>query len=519
MPPDFIRWIVTFYLKKTRTKIENAAGFHPGDRYLLPTHSLSWQHSEQLKWWRPFISDSHCLRPKLKPVLKLTTGRVSDIYPPVFTFLISILARVIAPLNAQPSGRVVGWPGGNHNPKRKQGKKRGPLLTLRVMIPMLSTVIAEKSTSRVVGWLLVFCCAAFAYSPCLVAQTLKPIESAPKPDVELVPLVPQTPSYLSRDPDSSYVQGTFELPTPSQVEPSRQFIDDAYKGLVTDSLSTIAEAEPQFESPEIDANYFDNLRLENFYDLAARPYQIYRSAEASIDFVSGSRTELEWIDFEWAPYLKREHQNGIVGSIQYHLLSGPQSVHLPPRLHDLMIGYQHRGTLNDRFSFDVASSVGIFSDFQGSIREGVRFPAHAVGILHTSFRSDLVFGVDYVDRDDYKIIPVLGFSWHDYNFTSLRYDLVFPRPRIEFTANEGHRYYLAAHLGGGTWDIEYPDGTGDVLNYRDYRVMLGSEKRYLDGSRHGLEIGYAFGRRLSMRESLDVLDFGNSFTVRLVSRY
>ncbi len=26
------------------------------------------------------------------------------------------------------------WPGGNHNPKRKRGKKRGPSLTLRVMI-------------------------------------------------------------------------------------------------------------------------------------------------------------------------------------------------------------------------------------------------------------------------------------------------------------------------------------------------------------------------------------------------
>ncbi len=43
------------------------------------------------------------------------------------------------------------WAGGNHNPKRKRGKKRGPSpypsLTLRVVIPKLSTVIAEKSTS------------------------------------------------------------------------------------------------------------------------------------------------------------------------------------------------------------------------------------------------------------------------------------------------------------------------------------------------------------------------------------
>ena len=57
---------------------------------------------------------------------------------------------------------------------------------------------------------------------------------------------------------------------------------------------------------------------------------------------------------EWEPYLKREQSSGLTGSIQHHFLSGPQNVDLPPRLHDFILGYQHRGRIGDFFSFDLS---------------------------------------------------------------------------------------------------------------------------------------------------------------------
>ncbi len=66
---------------------------------------------------------------------------------------------------------------------------------------------------------------------------------------------------------------------------------------------------------------------------------------------------------------------------------------------DFSIGYQHRDRLGV-FSYDVAASVMASSDFEGSSREGIRFPGHAVGFLSVGPRTELVFGVDYLDRGD-----------------------------------------------------------------------------------------------------------------------
>ncbi len=78
-----------------------------------------------------------------------------------------------------------------------------------------------------------------------------------------------------------------------------------------------------------------------------------------------------------------------------HLLSGPQTVHLPPRLYDFEFGYQMRKTINSTFSYDLSTMVGIYSDFEDSARDGVRFPSHAVGMFHPDPRIDWVFGIDY----------------------------------------------------------------------------------------------------------------------------
>jgi len=276
-------------------------------------------------------------------------------------------------------------------------------------------------------------------------------------------------------------------------------------------LLTLPEQESQ--------GFLDIIKIESFYNTSVRSYRSYRSAEQIISMLPTSNQEFGWFSLIGTPYLKQEEARGLNFGMSHHFLSGPIDLDLNPRLHEFILGYQIRHSTSDLFSFDCSATVGFYSDFKGSAREGVRLPSHAVGIIHLTHRTDLVFGVDYLDRDDIKLLPVIGISWHDYNHMSLRYDLVFPRPRIDYTVNDHQRLYLMGLLGGGTWDIELANGPEDIMTYRDYRVVVGNEKRYLDGSRRGVEIGYAFNRRLTLRESPVELNFRNAIVINFVSTF
>jgi hypothetical protein len=248
------------------------------------------------------------------------------------------------------------------------------------------------------------------------------------------------------------------------------------------------------------------------------PYSNYRADESSLTYLPGDGDQFGWISFEGQPYLERGYRSGITYATNMHLLSGPNVVPLPPRLYDFSIGYQKRGCIADVFSYDLASSVGVYSDFEDSARDGVRFPGHAVGMLHYSPETDLVFGIDYLSRDDYKLLPVMGFSMRPSRFERLRLDIVFPRPRIDYALSGGSRLYLAGRLGGGTWDIEFPSDANDVMTYRDKQLLFGLETRTADGEVHALELGYVFDRRLEFRTLNSQTDFDDAFVFRLVTR-
>lgn len=305
-------------------------------------------------------------------------------------------------------------------------------------------------------------------------------------------------------------QGQVDLNQPPPIEQTLPIKGDFWNQADPD-LMTMPDQESQ--------GFLDIIKIESFYNTSVRSYRSYRAAEQMIAMLPASQQEFSWFSLIGTPYLKQDRAVGLNFGMAHHFISGPVEVDLNPRLHEFVLGYQVRHSVGDRFSFDCSTSVGFFSDFKGSAREGVRLPSHAVGMIHFNHRTDFIFGVDYLDRDDIKILPVIGISWHDYNLMSLRYDLVFPRPRIDFTINDHQRLYLMGLLGGGTWDVELANGPEDVMSYRDYRVMVGTEKRYLDGSRRGVELGYAFNRRMTMRASPVILDFRNAFVINFVSTF
>ncbi len=256
----------------------------------------------------------------------------------------------------------------------------------------------------------------------------------------------------------------------------------------------------------------------SLYSLSVEPLKVYRSDESLISFMPGEGNQFGWLSFDSSSYLSRRKKSGPTANANFHLLSGPSSMDLPARLYDFVLGYQARSSLSEQFSFDASAMIGIFSDFEGSAREGVRYPAHAVGMFHTSPKVDWVFGVDYLGRDDVKILPVAGFCWHNPDRPQVRYQMIFPRPRIDWTLNSEVRLYLAGLFGGGTWQIEFPDDNNDVMTYRDFQMLTGIEKIRDDGSLAAWELGWVFGRKLEFRDSPNELYMDDAFVLRYVTR-
>jgi hypothetical protein len=58
--------------------------------------------------------------------------------------------------------------------------------------------------------------------------------------------------------------------------------------------------------------------------------------------------------------------------------------------------------------------------------------------------------------------------------------------------------YVSLEYANQAWAFEQNNGTGDVLDYRDYRVILGIERKIVGGLSHKVEIGYVFNRDMKI---------------------
>jgi hypothetical protein len=233
--------------------------------------------------------------------------------------------------------------------------------------------------------------------------------------------------------------------------------------------------------------------------------------------IAGSR-HLGMFSLESLPMVASGEGWGIVTGVGFHFLSGPTTTDMPPRLFDFQIGLQQRKWFTESLGYDISWRIGAFSDFEGSAREGVRYPGHAVGYWRQNPDLDLVFGLEYLDRDDIQLLPVAGMILTPR--PDVRLELVFPRPRAAYRLSRDNSVYVGGELGGGTWAIERVTKTNDVATYRDFRLMLGWLSHSDEGNAiSGLEIGYVFGRALEYRSNLGDTTFRDAVLIQLTHQY
>jgi hypothetical protein len=242
----------------------------------------------------------------------------------------------------------------------------------------------------------------------------------------------------------------------------------------------------------------------------------YRYSAASLDWIPGGGNQFGIFSIAWDHYQKAGINSGIGAGAAFQFLSGPDQTDMPPRVYDFSLAYQIRQRLGP-LAFDVCAAVLAASDFKGSARAGILFPSHAVGYLSVRPAIDVVFGVDFLDRGDIKLLPVAGLIWKPN--PEMRFELVFPRPRAVFQLTDEYRLYLSGELGGGTWAIERVALGDDLATYRDLRVCIGLEHIEKDGQWSAFEIGYLFERRLDYSSGIGDMRLDDAMLFRLVTTF
>jgi len=183
-------------------------------------------------------------------------------------------------------------------------------------------------------------------------------------------------------------------------------------------------------------------------------------------------------------------------SAAIHFISGPNQTDMPPQLYDIDLSFYGKMHITDRLSYDIAIRPGFFADFQGSAREGFRIPAHGVAYYRLTETTELVLGVEHLDRDDIAWLPVGGVVLRPDE--DWRLEAVFPKPRVMHRLDNGEAIYVAAEMGGSMWATERDWLVDDVATYRDYRIVLGFQTE-TDEHIKFWEVGYVFDRRLEYR--------------------
>jgi len=206
----------------------------------------------------------------------------------------------------------------------------------------------------------------------------------------------------------------------------------------------------------------------------------------------------------------------ITPAFNVRYLDGPLSPDLPPRLYESYVDFLWLPRLSQRWTGIIGVAPSYYGDFEVGTADAFRWTGKGLARYDwVPDRVQLVFGLLYLNRDDIRVLPAGGVIWVPSD--SRRYELVFPRPKLAHRIDVGPGYedwlYLGGEFGGNTFAIERL-GLADKITLRDYRILLGLERKLNGGAGYRLEIGYVMGRRIEFASGLPDAVAGNSALVR-----
>ena len=209
--------------------------------------------------------------------------------------------------------------------------------------------------------------------------------------------------------------------------------------------------------------------------------------------------------------------------LQVRSLSGPTTPELPATLYETYVDFLWVPRISPSLLGIIALTPSVYSDFEAASDDGFRFAGK--GLVRWDIREEqlqLLAGVLYLNREDIRLLPAGGIIWRP----SPEYDLefIFPRPklarRLAFTEISEDWLYVAGEFGGNSFAVSSTAGVRDTVTLRDWRVMIGWERRRDGGAGVRFEAGYVFSRSIEFLHTATP-DFhpDNTFLLRLVGTF
>jgi len=235
---------------------------------------------------------------------------------------------------------------------------------------------------------------------------------------------------------------------------------------------------------------------------------------------------LGWGDLETGivfgfPFFRRDTPLLVTPRFGVHLLDGPTTPDLPAQVYDTSFEFRHMRKFGDGpWAMDAAVTLGYYSDFERSDSDAFRVTGYGLGVYESSTATKWVLGVAYYNRAGTTVLPIGGVIYEP--SPDMKWELIVPRPRIAWRMSGGipdsgdeRWFYIAGEFGGGVWSIVRPTSqTSDLLTSRDYRIVLGCERKIIGGISRRYELGYVFGRELEFDSGTPDVSLDDTLFVR-----
>lgn len=206
----------------------------------------------------------------------------------------------------------------------------------------------------------------------------------------------------------------------------------------------------------------------------------------------------------------------------------PDSLDVPRELYSTSLELNWMRPLREGIMLNVAAAPRLNSDFETSDSRAWRMTGRVLGFFTVRDDLQLALGAVFLGRDDIPVLPGVGVVWNP--DPRWQFNLMIPRPRIAWKwmdrGDSQHWLYVGGQLGGNTWAFNHSNGTSDVMNYRDLRLLIGWELNRPANAATGqrkkilrLETGYVFARQVEFEDSPVEFEPGSTWLLRADLNY